>query len=174
VVAWPAFGNSAQFLIFVAATAFVVFIGIYGYFVPTAIRIKMSVPQVGTVLMTMLLVTIIDVAMFKGAKITGGIQWGKMRAISQYTLFFTAITFTWLMGLMGYVRSGLRQHWHVYGVIKDTSPGAYTPTLGFASGVVSITVMIFFMFVAFVFWLASLSGKKDIGEAEIKKTEVAG
>ena len=31
----------------------------------------------------------------------------------QYVLIFIAVTFTWLMGLMGYVRSGLRQHWHV-------------------------------------------------------------
>ena len=34
------------------------------------------------------------------------------------------------MGLMGYVRSGLRQHWHVYGVVRDTSVDAFTPTLG--------------------------------------------
>ena len=25
---------------------------------------------------------------------------------------------------LGYVRSGLRQHWHVYGVMRDTSPDA--------------------------------------------------
>ena len=47
-------------------------------------------------------------------------RWGKIPAISQYVLIFIAVTFTWLMGLMGYVRSGLRQHWHVYGVIRDT------------------------------------------------------
>jgi len=65
------------------------------------------------------------------------------------------------MGLMGYVRAGLRQHWHVYGVMKDTSPDAFTPTLGFAADVVSITVIIFFLFIAVVFWLSSLSGQKD-------------
>ena len=51
---------------------------------------------------------------------TGEVRWGKIPAISQYVLIFIAVTFTWLMGLMGYVRSGLRQHWHVYGVIRDT------------------------------------------------------
>ena len=50
-------------------------------------------------------------------------------------LIFIAVTFTWLMGLMGYVRSGLKQHWHVYGVIRDNSPDAFTPTLGFATQV---------------------------------------
>ena len=55
-----------------------------------------------------------------GRRRTGEVRWGKIPAISQYVLIFIAVTFTWLMGLMGYVRSGLRQHWHVYGVIRDT------------------------------------------------------
>jgi hypothetical protein len=62
---------------------------------------------------------------------------------------------------MGYVRSGIRQHWHVYGVMRDTSPDAFTPTLGFASNVVSVTVLIFFSFIAVIFWLSSLSSRKD-------------
>lgn len=167
-VSWAPIGNQLQLLIFIATISYVVFVGIYGYFVPTAIRIKMSVPQVGAVLATMFLVTVIDVLMFRNAEETAGIQWGKMKALSQYTLFFTAITFTWLMGLMGYARSGLRQHWHVYGVVRDTSEGAFTPTLGFASNMVSITVLLFFCFVAFVFWLASLTGKKDYEQKPVK------
>lgn len=91
----------------------------------------------------------------------GETRWGQMPALSQYVLIFIAVTFTWLMGLMGYARSGLRQHWHVYGVIRDTSVDAFTPTLGFATKVVSVNVMVFFVLIGFVFWLASLSGKKD-------------
>ena len=63
--------------------------------------------------------------------------------------------------MMGYVRSGLRQHWHVYGVYRDTSVDAFTPTLGFATKVVSVTVLIFFALIGFVFWLSSLHDKKD-------------
>ena len=166
LVSWKEFGSKAQFLVFVGTISFVIFIGIYGYLVPTKIRIMMSVPQVLSVICTMVLVTAIDVMLLRKSEVTGGIQWGKMRAVSQYALFLTAITFTWLMGLMGYVRSGLRQHWHVYGVMQDTSPGAYTPTLGYASNIVSITVILFFLIVSFVFWLASLSGKKDYSPSE--------
>ena len=68
-------------------------------------------------------------------------------------LIFIAVTFTWLMGLMGYVRSGLRQHWHVYGVVRDRSVDAFTPTLGFATKVVSVTVLLFFMLIGVVFWI---------------------
>jgi cytochrome bd-type quinol oxidase subunit 1 len=59
------------------------------------------------------------------------------------------------------VRSGLRQHWHVYGIIRDNSPDAFTPTLGFATQVVSVTVLIFFVLIGFVFWLSSLHDRPD-------------
>jgi len=87
--------------------------------------------------------------------------------MSQYVLIFIAVTFTWLMGLMGYVRSGLRQHWHVYGVIRDTSADAFTPTLGFATSVVSVTVLAFFLLIGFVFWITSLHDRPDF-EARTK------
>ena len=171
-VSWAKAGNAAQLTIFAAAAAFVIFLGVYGYFVEATVRIKLSVPQVGSVLFTMISVTIIDVFMYRGAKKTGVVHWGKIPAISQYVLIFIAVTFTWLMGLMGYVRSGLRQHWHVYGVMRDTSVDAFTPTLGFATKVVSVTVLIFFALIGFVFWLASLHDKRDWAEKGAKGREL--
>jgi len=159
-VTWAKTGNLVQFLIFAVTVAFVVFLGIYGYFVEAKVRIGLSIPQVLSVLFAMVSVTVIDLMMFKKARERGTIRWGKMPVRAQYTLFFIAISFTWLMGLMGYVRSGLRQHWHVYGVMRDTSVDAFTPTLGYASYVISIIVLIFFSFIAFVFWLAGLSDSK--------------
>ena len=70
------------------------------------------------------------------------------------------------MGLMGYVRSGLRQHWHVYGIIRDNSVDAFTPTLGFATKVVSVTVLLFFVLIGVVFWIASLHDLPDFDGAE--------
>src|SRR6187401_922150 len=160
-VAWAKKGHVAQLAIFAAVAIFVIFLGVYGYFVEATVRIKLSVPQVLSVLIAMVSITAIDVFLFRGARMTGEVRWGRIPAISQYVLIFIAVTFTWLMGLMGYVRSGLRQHWHVYGVVRDTSPDAYTPTLGYATMVVSITVLIFFVLIGFVFWLASLTGKPD-------------
>ena len=160
-VSWAKTGNLAQFFIFAATIAFVVFLGIYGYFVEAKVRIGLSIPQVASVLFAMISVTVIDIMMFRTARERGEIEWGKMPVRAQYTLFFTAISFTWLMGLMGYARSGLRQHWHVYGVIRDTSVDAFTPTLGYASWVVSVIVLIFFSFIAFVFWLAGLTDRKE-------------
>jgi cytochrome bd-type quinol oxidase subunit 1 len=154
-VPWAKTGHAAQLAIFAGVAIFVVFLGIYGYFVEASVRIGLSVPQVGSVLLAMVSITAIDIFLFRGA-MTSDVRWGRIPAVSQYVLIFIAVTFTWLMGLMGYVRSGLRQHWHVYGVIRDTSADAFTPTLGFATGVVSVTVLIFFLLIGFVFWITSL------------------
>jgi cytochrome bd-type quinol oxidase subunit 1 len=160
-VTWAKAGHTAQLAIFASAALFVIFLGVYGYFVEATVRIKLSVPQVGSVLFAMVSITAIDVFLFRGARKTGEVRWGRIPAVSQYVLIFIAVTFTWLMGLMGYVRSGLRQHWHVYGVMRDTSPDAFTPTLGFATMVVSVTVLAFFVLIGVVFWIASLHDKPD-------------
>jgi cytochrome bd ubiquinol oxidase subunit I len=163
-VAWAKAGHTAQLTIFAAVAIFVIFLGVYGYFVEATVRIKLSVPQVLSVLLAMVSITAIDVFLFRGARKTGEVRWGKIPAISQYVLIFIAVTFTWLMGLMGYVRSGLRQHWHVYGVIRDQSVDAFTPTLGFATKVVSVTVLLFFVLIGVVFWISSLHDRPDFEE----------
>jgi cytochrome bd ubiquinol oxidase subunit I len=82
-----------------------------------------------------------------------------MPARSQYALFILAVTFTWLMGLMGFARSGIRQYWHVWQVVEDTSKSAVTPALGYASIMISVCVLIFLGLVGFVFWLGGLAEK---------------
>ncbi|MBF0432947.1 MAG: hypothetical protein HQK83_16810 [Fibrobacteria bacterium] len=163
-VSWASTGNLAQFLIFATTIVFVIVLGVTGYFVEAKTRILLSIPQVLSVLFTLVVVTIIDILMFKDAKITGEIKWGKMPPRAQYILFFIAVTFTWTMALMGYCRSGIRQHWHVYGVLRDTSVDALTPTLGYAANVTSVVTLIFFLFIALVFWLSGLSHRKDWSE----------
>ena len=160
-VAWAKTGHAAQLTIFAGVAIFVIFLGVYGYFVEATVRIGLSVPQVLSVLLAMMSITVIDVFLFRGARKTGEVHWGRIPAISQYVLIFIAVTFTWLMGLMGYVRSGLRQHWHVYGVIRDQSVDAFTPTLGFATKVVSVTVLLFFVLIGLVFWISSLHDRPD-------------
>jgi hypothetical protein len=78
---------------------------------------------------------------------------------SQYALFILAVTFTWLMGLMGFARSGIRQHWHIFEVMRDTSPQAATPALGYAAQIISVCVLIFLGLVAFIFWVGGLAEK---------------
>ena len=44
---------------------------------------------------------------------------------------------------------------------------AFTPTLGFATQIISVIVIIFFAFIAFVFWLSSLHDKPDWGDGSL-------
>lgn len=163
-VPWARTGKRVQLIIFIATILIVLFLGVYGYFVEARIRIALSIPQVLMVLFAMISVTVIDIFLFRNAKKKGPIRWGDMPARSQYVLFFIAVTYAWTMGIMGYVRAAMRQHWHVYGVMADTSPDAFTPSIGTASIVTTVVVLIFFAFIGIVFWLAGLSGRKPWAE----------
>ncbi|MFQ5651074.1 MAG: cytochrome ubiquinol oxidase subunit I [bacterium] len=162
VTRWARSANIAIGGIFGAATIAVIAIGVLGYYVPSLTRVNVLTPgQVIIVLTVLLAVTIIDVILYRRASVLGEVQWGKMTNRSQYALILLAVTFTSLMGLMGYARSGLREDWHVFGVMRDTSPGAFTPTLGDASNIIAAIVFVFFAMILFIFWLGSVGDKKD-------------
>jgi cytochrome bd-type quinol oxidase subunit 1 len=156
-VPWARTGTIVQAAMFAVAAGVVLFYGIYGYFVEAIVRIGFSVYQVLAVLLCILSVTVIDLFIGRGAESRGDIRWGEMPERSQYALFILAVTFTWLMGLMGFARSGIRQHWHIWEVMRDTSPYAATPALGYAANMISTCVLIFLGLVAFIFWLGGLA-----------------
>jgi hypothetical protein len=157
---WTRVGMAAQWVTFGVAATIVVALGVWGYFVEPITRIRRFSPlQVAVVLLTIVIVMAIDIPMFKGARSTGVIRWGTIAPRSQYVLILLAVSFTWLMGLMGFARSGIRQHWHIYGVLQDTSPDAVTPALGYAANVISVTTILFFAMVMFIFWLGGLGAR---------------
>jgi cytochrome bd-type quinol oxidase subunit 1 len=160
---WVRTGMAAQWFVLGLAAAVVTFYGVYGYFVESIVRIGFSVYQVLAVLAAIVLVMAIDIPMFKGARATGAIRWGTIAPRSQYVLILLAVTFTWLMGLMGFARSGIRQHWHVYGVLRDASVDAVTPALGYAANVITVVTIAFFALVMFIFWLGGLSERGHAG-----------
>jgi cytochrome bd-type quinol oxidase subunit 1 len=158
-VDWARTGTLVQGVVLGVAALVVIFYGVYGYFVTAIVRIGFSVYQVVAVLASMLVVVGIDLFMLRGAETRGAIRWGEMPRRSQYALFILAVTFTWLMGLMGFARSGIRQHWHVFEVVRDTSAQAATPALGSASVIISVCVLIFLALVGLIFWLGGLAEK---------------
>lgn len=159
-VSWAAAGNAAQVALFVAGLINITILGVYyGYFTNTVYKVAASVPQVLTTLVIIIISTVIDAFMYRGAKEVAPLRWGRMPDRSQYALFLLAVSFTWLMGLMGYVRSGIRQHWHISNIFRDSSPDAFTPGLGYAASVVSVGTILFMAMVIFVFWLSTISAR---------------
>ncbi|MBI3108141.1 MAG: hypothetical protein HYY95_21645, partial [Candidatus Rokubacteria bacterium] len=121
---------------------------------------NVAVAQWLMVMVCLLWNTTIDVLLFRGADTVGAIRWGKMPARSQFTLVLLCVTIVMLMGLMGFIRSGLREDWHIYGVLQDTSPWAWTPTNAYMMRVVGSIVVAFLGLISFIFWLAGLGERK--------------
>ena len=161
-VAWQDWGNSLMIVIYLVASANVVFAGVYyGYFTNTVYKVGSSVIQVMSTVVVIVAGVVIDTLMFKGAK-TLPVYWGKVPNRSQYALFALPVAFTWLMALMGYIRSSVRTHWHVYTIMKDNSPDNFIPPLQTVGNMVTAVTLLFLVFVLFIFWIASLSGTRQI------------
>ncbi len=161
VVSWAKVAKVFEVVLFVVVIIGVIVIGVYGYFVPAVFRVNvLSVSQVLLVLFVLVSVTIMTTLLLKNAKMTGVMKWGNMTVSSQYALVLNAVMVVLLMTMMGYARSASRVHWHIYGVMRDQSPHAFTPALGPAAAVMSVCAFIFIAFICFIFWLSSLSDKK--------------
>ncbi|MFI5295542.1 MAG: cytochrome ubiquinol oxidase subunit I [Thermodesulfovibrionales bacterium] len=163
-VAWAKAGHIIRAAIIVVSSAGVLALGIFSYYVSAAVRVKVLSPiQFSLFILAIIALFILDYFMYKGARVIGEPRWGQMPERSQYALIAITVTFTWLMGMLGYMRAGARQYWHVYGVMMNTSPDAYLPTHGAASIIVTIVTLLFFVLVSLVFW-SIMKLEKVIGE----------
>lgn len=152
--------------LYLAATAVNVtgFLGVYGFVVmekASPVLRNVAVSQFLQLISCLILVAVIDVFLFKRAKSLGSLQWGKMTTRSQYALLLLTIVITMNMGLMGYIRSGLRGDWHIFGVMRDTSEWAGTPTNFVMTQQVSAAVLLFMIGCAFMFWLGGIAARKE-------------
>ncbi len=164
-------GKFAQMLLFGFTVAVAIFyLAIYGIQLMGKANLMLgylSLTRVYIMISCLLTIMMIDLVVFTGARLVGGIQWGKVPVRAQYVLILLVVTNVTTMGLMGFIRSGLRQTWHVYGVMRDTSVDAFTPSFAYMGRVVGILVLLFLGLVTFVFWLSSLAEKKAVEKIEI-------
>jgi cytochrome bd-type quinol oxidase subunit 1 len=144
-------------------------LGIYGFVVmvqANPLLRQVAAAQWLILMSGLILVTAIDVLLFRGARSLGAIRWGEITARSQYALVAMCVISVLTMGLMGFVRSGLREDWHIYGVMRDTSEWAFTPTTAVMTQMVGAITLLYLAAVAFLFWLSGLS------DQEVRTTEV--
>ncbi len=159
-VSWSKAGNAIIVALYAVGIVNIVSAGIYGYITPTVYKVGASVPQVVTTLSIIILSGVIDGFMLRGCKSTK-VHWGRVPVRSQYALFVLPVAFTWLMGLMGYIRSSVRTNWHVYTVMKDASPEAYIPTIGTAGNAITTITIAFMALILFIFWLSQLGATRQ-------------
>ncbi len=167
---WARIAKAVMGALLVIAAIAIIVLGVWGYFVPAIIRINyFSVAQVLIVLFILLTFTPLTALLMRSAKTTSEMVWGQMPVRAGYTLVLNAVMVILLMTLMGYARSGSRVHWHIYGVMRDTSEYAYSPALGYAAAFMSLNTFLFCMLIAFIFYVASLGDKGKGGEPTEKR-----
>jgi cytochrome bd ubiquinol oxidase subunit I len=146
---------------FLAAMVNIVWLGIYGYSIPANVRVGLNLPMWATTFMMVLLVSIL-VIRNRRVNEDESLLWGNLPNRAYYALFSLAFVVTWIMGLGGYRRSSLRLFWHVNEIVRDTSPWAYTHTVGFATNLISFNALVFWgSFVIFLWLVRAAKASSD-------------
>ncbi len=157
---WAKIAKAVNAGVLGVAAIVVIVLGVWGYFVPAIVRINyFSVAQVLIVLFVMVTITPLTAVLLRSARTTTEMVWGRMPPRAGYALVLNAVMVILLMTLMGYARSSSRVHWHIYGVMRDSSEYAYSPALGYAAALMSLNTFLFCLLVAFIFWVATMGDK---------------
>ncbi|MBA5868363.1 MAG: hypothetical protein GDA67_16855 [Nitrospira sp. CR1.3] len=174
-VSWVRTGNLLIGTLFAVGLLNVVWLSLYGFYLPAKLRVGLSSPQAFTTLTVILAAVLLNRAMLKGAIVHGPVQWGKIPVRGMIGLFGLAAAFTWVMGLMGYIRSSGRLSWHVNELMADVSPWAFTPDLEFAAKMVTLNMVVFWGAVLALFWMCQRGQQQEMSEefAEEKSPALA-
>jgi len=167
-VRWGRTGERIQWSLVGVTALAITALGIYGYFAPAEVRIRTSIWQIIVLMGGIVATFILDQFLMRGARTVAEVQWGRMPGRGQYVLVALAVIIVWLMGLMGYARSGARLNWHVFGIMEDTSAGAGLPSLGEAALVITLITAIFFALLAVGFYISALARGDGAGAADLE------
>lgn len=156
-VPWGRAGSIVEWSLIGLTAVVITALGVYGYFAPADVRIQTSIWQIVVLMGGIVTTFILDYLLLRDSRIVAEVRWGDMPRRGQYVLIILAFVIVWLMGLMGYARSGVRLNWHIFGIMEDTSAGAGLPALGEVAIVITAITLIFFALLAVTFMISSLA-----------------
>jgi hypothetical protein len=113
-----------------------------------------SMPAKLSAILTLVFVTVVNFVLYNRTIKQGTILWGKIDFVSQFVLIFLAFTSTWIMGLMGAVRSLLKKYFHAYSLVSDLSAESFTPTLSYSAGWITAITVFFIAIVSLAVLIA--------------------
>jgi hypothetical protein len=163
-ISWVQAGNTLITVLYVVGALNVIWLSIYGFYLPAKVRVGLSAPQALTTLTVIMVGVVVNRLMLRGAVVHGPIQWGKIPLRGMVGLFGLAASFSWVMGLMGYIRSSGRLSWHVSELMADVSPWAFTPDLQYATKMVTLNMVVFWAAVLVLFWMCQRGQRPAMGE----------
>ncbi len=125
-----------------------------------------TMPAKLSAILTLVFVTIVNFVLYNRAIKQGTILWGKIDFTSQFVLIFLAFTSTWIMGLMGAVRSLLKKYFHTYSLVSDLSVESFTPTLSYSAGWITAITICFIAIVSMAALVAIRPSVVKVRESE--------
>jgi len=163
-ISWSRIGNIVITVLYLVGALNIIWLSIYGFYLPAKIRVGLSAPQAVTTFTVIVVGMVINRLMLRKAKVHGPVQWGKIPLRGMVGLFGLAASFSWVMGLMGYIRSSGRLSWHVSELMADVSPWAFTPDLQYATKMVTLNMVAFWAAVLALFWMCERGKQPVMGE----------
>lgn len=163
-ISWVKTGNTLLTVLYVVGALNIIWLSIYGFYLPAKVRVGLSAPQAFTTFTVIVLGVVMNRLMLRGAVVHGPIQWGKIPLRGMVGLFGLAASFSWVMGLMGYIRSSGRLSWHISELMADVSPWAFTPDLQYATKMVTLNMVVFWAAVLALFWMCERGQQPVMGE----------
>ncbi len=163
-ISWVKTGNRILTVLYIVGALNIVWLSIYGFYLPAKVRVGLSAPQAFTTFTVIVIGVVMNRLMLRGAVVHGPIQWGKIPLRGMVGLFGLAASFSWVMGLMGYIRSSGRLSWHISELMADVSPWAFTPDLQYATKMVTLNMVVFWAAVLALFWMCERGQQPVMGE----------
>jgi len=126
-----------------------------------------SMPTKLSAIIVLVFVTVVNYVLYNRTIKQGTILWGKIDFVAQFVLIFLAFTSTWIMGLMGAVRSLVKKYFHVYGLVSDFTVESFTPTLSYSAWWISGITVSFLVIVTLAALVALRPSVSKVREPEV-------
>jgi len=125
-----------------------------------------SMPAKLSAIIVLVFVTVVNYVLYNRTIKQGTIHWGKIDFVSQFVLIFLAFISTWIMGLMGAVRSLLKKYFHAYSLVSDFTVESFTPTLSYSAWWITGITVSFLIIVTLAAMVALRPSVSKVREVE--------
>ena len=132
----------------------------------------MSMPAKLSAILTLVFVTVVNLSCITDNQARHD-PLGKIDFAAQFVLIFLAFTSTWIMGLMGAVRSLLKKYFHTYSLVSDLGAESFTPTLSYSAGWITAITVVFIAVVSLAALVALRTSVARVREPEGSAVPIA-
>ncbi len=131
-----------------------------------------SMPAKLAAIIVLVFVTVVNYVLYNRTIKQGTIHWGKIDFVAQFVLIFLAFISTWIMSLMGAVRSLLKKYFHAYSLVSDFTVESFTPTLAYSAWWITGITVGFLVIITLAALVALRPSVSRVREADVSPVPV--